>query len=94
MTVFLFIRLAEGKLNQHTFLIEVDQIFFHEYLGNINFGSRIDKLYTILNKTENNYKHIEIKYFTSKGFTYSYFTTIVLYLEPELSLKKAIHQLI
>lgn len=76
-------------MNQHTFLIEVDQTFFHAYLENTNFSSRIFKLYSILNKTENNYKHIEIKYFTSKGFTYSYFTTFaLLYLGSELSLKK------
>lgn len=62
---------------------------FPTYLGNINFRSRIFKLYTILNKPAKDDNDRKVKYFSQRDFTYKYFTKIVLlYLGPEFELGK------
>jgi len=68
----------------------VDQVIFHTYFGNINFRSRIFKLYTILNKPAKNDNDIKVKCFSQRDFAYKYFIKIVLlYLGPEFELGKS-----
>lgn len=79
---------CRGESNQQiSFLIEVNQIFIHAYLGNMNLGSRMLKLFTVLNKPE---MLISIwKKFIQRGFTHKYLTKIaLLYKESKFELGK------